>query len=155
MRLARRSEQFGLASWLREFRSEFCATIPCPEHLVTLHEAAGELDVRCDRSQLHQIVWNLAHNAVKHHGGAPQPIELRTGKLSPTRPPPDRTSAYLAKRTIDICLTGQFLCAHHAVPLIKAAAPEGLEINFDFDQSVTTVRRRIRHCPSRRCQVSR
>lgn len=25
------------------------------------------------------------------------------------------------RRTIDICLTGQFLCAHHAVPLIKAA----------------------------------
>jgi NAD(P)-dependent dehydrogenase (short-subunit alcohol dehydrogenase family) len=25
------------------------------------------------------------------------------------------------RRTIDVCLTGQFLCAHHAVPLIKAA----------------------------------
>ena len=25
------------------------------------------------------------------------------------------------RRTIDICLTGQFLCTHHAVPLIKAA----------------------------------
>src|ERR1700678_3237111 len=25
------------------------------------------------------------------------------------------------RRTIDVCLTGQFLCAHHAVPLIKTA----------------------------------
>jgi NAD(P)-dependent dehydrogenase (short-subunit alcohol dehydrogenase family) len=25
------------------------------------------------------------------------------------------------RRTLDVCLTGQFLCAHHAVPLIKAA----------------------------------
>jgi NAD(P)-dependent dehydrogenase (short-subunit alcohol dehydrogenase family) len=25
------------------------------------------------------------------------------------------------RRTLDICLTGQFLCAHHAVPMIKAA----------------------------------
>jgi NAD(P)-dependent dehydrogenase (short-subunit alcohol dehydrogenase family) len=25
------------------------------------------------------------------------------------------------RRTIDVCLTGQYLCAHHAVPLIKAA----------------------------------
>src|SRR5580692_9140488 len=25
------------------------------------------------------------------------------------------------RRTLDICLTGQFLCAHHAVPLIKTA----------------------------------
>ena len=25
------------------------------------------------------------------------------------------------RRTIDVCLTGQFLCAHHGVPLLKAA----------------------------------
>src|SRR5205823_7544497 len=25
------------------------------------------------------------------------------------------------RRTIDICLTGQFLCAHHGVPMLKAA----------------------------------
>jgi NAD(P)-dependent dehydrogenase (short-subunit alcohol dehydrogenase family) len=25
------------------------------------------------------------------------------------------------RRTLDICLTGQFLCAHHAVPMLKAA----------------------------------
>ncbi|WP_414474870.1 SDR family oxidoreductase [Microvirga sp. M2] len=25
------------------------------------------------------------------------------------------------RRTLDVCLTGQFLCAHHAVPLIRAA----------------------------------
>jgi NAD(P)-dependent dehydrogenase (short-subunit alcohol dehydrogenase family) len=25
------------------------------------------------------------------------------------------------RRTIDVCLTGQFLCAHHATPLLKAA----------------------------------
>ena len=26
------------------------------------------------------------------------------------------------RRTIDVCLTGQFLCAHHAVPMLKAPA---------------------------------
>ena len=25
------------------------------------------------------------------------------------------------RRTIDVCLTGQFLCAHHGVPMLKAA----------------------------------
>jgi NAD(P)-dependent dehydrogenase (short-subunit alcohol dehydrogenase family) len=25
------------------------------------------------------------------------------------------------RRTLDVCLTGQFLCAHHAVPMLKAA----------------------------------
>jgi two-component system sensor histidine kinase PilS (NtrC family) len=82
-----RAEQFGLGGWLKEFRTEFCATLPCPEALLALHEAAGDIEVRCDRSQLRQIVWNLAHNAVKHNGDAPHPIELRTGKLSPTQRP--------------------------------------------------------------------
>jgi NAD(P)-dependent dehydrogenase (short-subunit alcohol dehydrogenase family) len=26
------------------------------------------------------------------------------------------------RRTLDVCLTGQFLCAHHGVPMLKAAA---------------------------------
>jgi NAD(P)-dependent dehydrogenase (short-subunit alcohol dehydrogenase family) len=33
------------------------------------------------------------------------------------------------RRTLDICLTGQFLCTHHAVPLLKAAG-EGAIINM-------------------------
>lgn len=82
-----RAEQFDLVAWLREFRAEFCATLPCPEHLITFAESGGGIEVRCDRSQLRQIVWNLAHNAVKHNGDAPHPIELRTGRLAPTQRP--------------------------------------------------------------------
>ena len=33
------------------------------------------------------------------------------------------------RRTIDVCLTGQFLCAHFAVPLLKAAGG-GSIVNF-------------------------
>ena len=33
------------------------------------------------------------------------------------------------RKCIDICLTGQFLCAHHAVPMLKAAG-EGAIINM-------------------------
>jgi NAD(P)-dependent dehydrogenase (short-subunit alcohol dehydrogenase family) len=33
------------------------------------------------------------------------------------------------RRTIDVCLTGQFLCTHHAVPLLKKAG-EGAIINL-------------------------
>ena len=33
------------------------------------------------------------------------------------------------RRTIDICLTGQFLCTHHAVPLLKANT-EGAIVNL-------------------------
>ena len=81
------AEQFGLATWLREFRTEFCATLPCPETLIDLQDATADIEVRCDRSQLRQIVWNLAHNAVKHNGDPPRPIELRAGRLAPTQRP--------------------------------------------------------------------
>lgn len=54
---------------------------------MTLHDAVEALEVRCDRSQLRQIVWNLADNAVKHNGDAPHPIELRIGRLSTAQRP--------------------------------------------------------------------
>ena len=82
-----RAEQFGLAAWLREFRAVFCASLPCPEHLVVLQETGEDIEVRCDRSQLRQIVWNLAQNALKHNGDAPGPIELHAGKLPPAQRP--------------------------------------------------------------------
>lgn len=30
------------------------------------------------------------------------------------------------RRTIDVCLTGQFLCTHHAVPLLKKTGDGGI-----------------------------
>ncbi len=82
-----RAEQFDLGDWLRAFRAEFCATLPCPEDQVSLHGVEGGLEVRCDRSQLRQIVWNLAENALKHGGEAAPRIELRSGRLSPAQRP--------------------------------------------------------------------
>lgn len=82
-----RAEQFDLGAWLREFRAEFCATLPCPVDRIALTEAGAPLEVRCDRSQLHQIVWNLLHNAVKHNGEAAQPIELHIGRLAAAQRP--------------------------------------------------------------------
>ena len=45
--------------------------------VIAIVDAGGDIDVRCDRSQLRQIAWNLVHNAVKHNGDAPLPIELQ------------------------------------------------------------------------------
>lgn len=108
-----KAEQFSLAAWLHEFRTEFCATLPCPEHLVAIVDAGGDIDVRCDRSQLRQIAWNLVHNAVKHNGDAPHPIELRAGRLAPTQRPflevADRgpgIPAALAERIFEPFVTG-------------------------------------------------
>jgi NAD(P)-dependent dehydrogenase (short-subunit alcohol dehydrogenase family) len=41
----------------------------------------------------------------------------------------DEISAADWRKCIDICLTGQFLCTHHAVPMLKAAG-EGTIINM-------------------------
>lgn len=82
-----RAEQFVLGPWLQEFRTEFCATLPCPTERVQVHEETTDLEVRCDRSQLRQIVWNLADNALKHNGDSPGPIELRAGRLASAQRP--------------------------------------------------------------------
>ena len=44
-----------------------------------------QLDVRVDASQLHQVVWNLCDNVLRHAlTGAPDaPIEIRYGRLGP------------------------------------------------------------------------
>ena len=45
-----------------------------------------------------------------------------TTPASPDRPAASKRSAPEEwRRTIDVCLTGQFLCAHHGVPMLKAA----------------------------------
>lgn len=82
-----RAEQFTLGPWLAEFRAEFCATLPCPTERLLVQEEAADLEVRCDRSQLRQIVWNLADNALKHNGDSPGPIELRAGRLASAQRP--------------------------------------------------------------------
>jgi two-component system sensor histidine kinase PilS (NtrC family) len=86
-REALRAEQFTLGPWLAEFRAEFCATLPCPTDRLLVLEEATDLEVRCDRSQLRQIVWNLADNALKHNGDSPGPIELRAGRLASAQRP--------------------------------------------------------------------
>lgn len=82
-----RAEQFALGPWLHEFRSQFCATLPCREERIELIEDAADLEVRCDRSQLHQIAWNLADNALKHNADQPGPIELRIGRPAAAQRP--------------------------------------------------------------------
>jgi len=81
------AEQFALGPWLHEFRRQFCATLPCREERIKLIEDAVDLEVRCDRGQLHQIAWNLADNALKHNADQPGPIELRIGRLAAAQRP--------------------------------------------------------------------
>ena len=42
----------------------------------------------------------------------------------------DEISSEEWRRTLDICLTGQYLCAHHAVPMLKQAGGGAITVNM-------------------------
>ncbi|MBZ0072219.1 MAG: hypothetical protein K8I04_10915 [Gammaproteobacteria bacterium] len=80
LQLSRRGQSnprdIELEDWAHEFVDELvrCGGLP-----------ADEVDIRCDHNgirvhfdpgQLHQVVWNLAHNAIEHGGGR---LALRIG----------------------------------------------------------------------------
>jgi len=61
-----RPERLHLKSWLDNFASEFVRTHMLQEGEFTVKEVPEDLEVRIDRSHLHQIMWNLCDNAVKY-----------------------------------------------------------------------------------------
>ena len=65
-REATRPERLSLQEWLDEFRAEFCETMQFPLTRLTLTVPGEPLEVRADPTQLHQIVWNLCDNAIRH-----------------------------------------------------------------------------------------
>ena len=93
-REAPRPERLALVEWCQRFREEFCATTQCELGAFAVREAASKLEVWVDVSQLHQILWNLCENALRH--GAPVDaapelapaatrIELRLSRLPRNR----------------------------------------------------------------------
>src|ERR1700733_11251890 len=73
-------ERLSLAEWVEDFRTEFCATMQCPSERLTIFPIDAQIEVRVDSSQLHQVVWNLCDNVLRHTE-ASVPIELRYGRL--------------------------------------------------------------------------
>jgi two-component system sensor histidine kinase PilS (NtrC family) len=87
MQLSRREstrpERLSLQDWLDEFRAEFCETMQWPESRMTLTVPGEPLEVRADPTQLHQIVWNLCDNAIRHGcaGSDTATIDVRAGRM--------------------------------------------------------------------------
>lgn len=85
-RSTRRPQRLDLATWIGEFRAEFCATqqVDTDAIRVTVSpEEGGRLPISVDPTQLHQIMWNLCQNAITH--GRPaggEPVELRYGRIA-------------------------------------------------------------------------
>jgi two-component system sensor histidine kinase PilS (NtrC family) len=78
-------ERLALADWVEDFRSEFCATMQCPSERLTITANDPHIEVRVDSSQLHQVVWNLCDNVLRHTE-AHVPIEIRYGRFAGARP---------------------------------------------------------------------
>jgi two-component system, NtrC family, sensor histidine kinase PilS len=83
-REATRPERLSLQDWLDEFRAEFCETMQFPAERMTLTLPGEPLEVRADPSQLHQVVWNLCDNAIRHGcaGSDVAMIDVRAGRMS-------------------------------------------------------------------------
>jgi two-component system sensor histidine kinase PilS (NtrC family) len=77
-----------LDEWLEDFVPEFADTLQVGQDAIRVSADAGNLEVRIDPTQLHQVVWNLCDNAVKYGAaGDNSKLEIRLGRLSPsTRP---------------------------------------------------------------------
>jgi two-component system sensor histidine kinase PilS (NtrC family) len=114
-REATQVETIELASWIEDFRDEFCETMQWPpDRLVSVNaetsaaamtgtfqalvvrdiQDTGDvslpgLEVTADPSQLRQVVWNLCDNAIKYglRDPAKDGIEIRFGRLKPAARP--------------------------------------------------------------------
>ena len=82
-REAPKPQELTLAAWTARFRDEFCATLELPRTQLQIDVASGDVPVRIDGSQLHQIIWNLCQNAVMHAlpTATAAGIQLRYGRL--------------------------------------------------------------------------
>lgn len=75
------AELVALADFLPLFVTEFVGKAGVPEGVVALH-CAPDLALRFDRSHLHQVLWNLLTNALRHcrqHEGSVQVLAQREG----------------------------------------------------------------------------
>ena len=87
-REATRFERLELADWLDDFANEFSETMQVPLEQLDVRIEETNLEVRIDPSHLHQVVWNLCDNALKHAPSQSRvAVEVRLGRLAPSGRP--------------------------------------------------------------------
>jgi two-component system sensor histidine kinase PilS (NtrC family) len=87
-----RQERFDVVDWLGVFVREYVETLQIDANRFHIDAPAHarSIEVEFDPSHLHQVVWNLCDNALRH-GGAPAEgaahVELRAGRIASTGRP--------------------------------------------------------------------
>lgn len=79
-------EKMQLKPWLAEFLCEFTAAGAIAAEQLSSSVVPEGLQIRFDPSQLHQVLWNLCENAVRHGGNDPR-LVLRAGVATETGRP--------------------------------------------------------------------
>jgi two-component system sensor histidine kinase PilS (NtrC family) len=89
---ASKPERLDLVSLIRDFRTEFCATVQVSPEMVQIVDPpegtvplAIPIEIRVDPSQMQQVLWNLCQNALTHGravADATSPVEIRYGRLA-------------------------------------------------------------------------
>ncbi len=64
-------QQIDLISWLDSFIREFADRMEISQEEIETSLLRDEITVRMDPVQLHQVVWNLAENAIRHSKRSP------------------------------------------------------------------------------------
>jgi two-component system sensor histidine kinase PilS (NtrC family) len=76
-------QHFRLHDWLEKFTDEFTHSGSCPEEQISIEGDPADMEVYMDPSLLHQVVWNLCQNAVRHAGREQAGFRLKlTGSRS-------------------------------------------------------------------------
>ncbi|MGR9090107.1 MAG: sensor histidine kinase [Gammaproteobacteria bacterium] len=65
------SESFALRGWLDEFVRELTESKALDGDAITCEWLFDDVMVRMDKSQLHQVLWNLCENALRYSTGKP------------------------------------------------------------------------------------
>jgi PAS domain-containing protein len=82
-----RLERLDLASWTKEFVSEFWLTEEIDADTLRLNVPRENLPVRADAVHLHKLVWTLCSDLLKYGraSNATDPIEVRVGRSTKTQ----------------------------------------------------------------------
>jgi two-component system sensor histidine kinase PilS (NtrC family) len=70
-------QQTHLLDWLEKFASEFAHSGNCQPDQISFSVEPENLEVHSDPSLLHQVVWNLCQNAVRHGTKSTDALHIR------------------------------------------------------------------------------
>ncbi len=74
-------ERLELENWVAGFADEFSQTQQLDRARLRVASVGPAPEVQIDPSHLHQVLWNLCENAIKHACPDDEPIDLKMGRL--------------------------------------------------------------------------